>query len=59
VSFDHEPGVSLKGLDRLPGDHWRPVNIGVKTDEYFKVFFPKKPDSWVFYYDGIPKRFFF
>jgi len=48
VSFDLEPAVSLKGWDRLPGDHWRPVNNGVKTEEYSKVFLPKNHESWVF-----------
>jgi hypothetical protein len=58
VSFDLEPAVSFQCWDRLPGDHWRPVKIGAKTDEYFKVFLQKNHDSWVFYYDGeeFPKR---
>lgn len=58
MSFDPEPAVSENGWDRLPGDHWRLVHIGVKTDGYFEVFLLKNHDSWVFYYDGeeIPKK---
>jgi hypothetical protein len=59
VSFDPEPALSCHSQDRPPKGHWRPDKIKVKTDEYFKVFLPKKPIHGYFITTEFRKEFVF